>query len=103
MKINRRKFITTGAIAAAGLSALSNRPSFAKIHASVKRHNRIGVSTYSFWQFNGPKENQPMEYCIDQAARIGFDGVELAVRPGLPSAYKTTATTVSGAPSGLCI
>lgn len=41
------------------------------------RRNPIGVSTYSFWQFNGPKEETPMEYCIDQAARMGFDGIEL--------------------------
>lgn len=41
------------------------------------RHNPIGVSTYSFWQFNGPKEETPIEDCIDEAARLGFDGVEL--------------------------
>ena len=29
------------------------------------RHNPIGISTYSFWQFNGPKENTPIEYCIE--------------------------------------
>ena len=38
--------------------------------------NRIGVSTYSFWQFNGPKENCPIEMCIDKAAEMGFDGIE---------------------------
>ena len=41
------------------------------------RNNPIGVSTYSFWQFNGPKENTPIEQCIDQAASMGFDGIEL--------------------------
>jgi len=41
------------------------------------RHNPIGVSTYSFWQFNGPKESVPIEGCIEKAARIGFDGIEL--------------------------
>ena len=40
------------------------------------RHNPIGVSTYSFWQFNGPKENMPIETCIDKAAAMGFDGIE---------------------------
>lgn len=39
--------------------------------------NRIGVSTYSFWRFDGPKENYPIEQCIDQAAEMGFDGVEI--------------------------
>ncbi len=38
--------------------------------------NRIGVSTYSFWQFNGPKESVPIEFCIDKAAEMGFDGIE---------------------------
>lgn len=41
------------------------------------KHNPIGVSTYSFWQFNGPKEDTPIEECIDKAAAMGFDGVEL--------------------------
>ncbi len=41
------------------------------------KHNPIGVSTYSFWQFNGPKEDVPIEQCIEKAARMGFDGIEL--------------------------
>ena len=41
------------------------------------RHNPIGVSTYSFWQFNGPKESASIESCIEKAARMGFDGIEL--------------------------
>jgi L-ribulose-5-phosphate 3-epimerase len=77
MNINRRKFIAQGTLAAAGLGILSGKPSPAKIKSPGTRHNPIGVSTYSFWQFNGPKEDKSMEYCIDQAARIGFDGVEL--------------------------
>ncbi len=36
---------------------------------------RIGVSTYSFWHFRG--EKVPIEHCIDQAAEMGFDGVEV--------------------------
>lgn len=41
------------------------------------KHNPVGVSTYSFWQFNGPKENAPIERCIEEAAAMGFDGIEL--------------------------
>lgn len=48
-----------------------------RINADMIRHNPIGVSTYSFWRFNGPKENSPIENCIEQAARMGFDGIEL--------------------------
>jgi L-ribulose-5-phosphate 3-epimerase len=36
---------------------------------------RIGVSTYSFWHFKGEKPE--IENCIDRAAAMGFDGVEI--------------------------
>jgi L-ribulose-5-phosphate 3-epimerase len=36
---------------------------------------RIGVSTYSFWHFKS--ERVPTEDCIDHAAAMGFDGVEI--------------------------
>jgi len=45
---------------------------------SSGRSNPIGVSTYSFWGFQGPKT--PIEYCIDRAAEWGFDGVEILHR-----------------------
>lgn len=47
------------------------------LKGSKVRNNPIGISTYSFWQFNGPKEDTPIETCIDEAARLGFDGIEL--------------------------
>jgi sugar phosphate isomerase/epimerase len=43
------------------------------------RRNRIGVSTYSFWQFRN-EALQDVETCIDRAAMLGFDGVELLHR-----------------------
>ncbi len=39
--------------------------------------NRIGVSTYSFWRFAGGREDYPIASCIEQAADMGFDGVEI--------------------------
>ena len=36
---------------------------------------RIGVSTYSFWHFKG--EPVDIAHCIDSAAAMGFDGVEI--------------------------
>ncbi len=42
------------------------------------RGNPIGVSTYSFWGFRGAKT--PIEDCIDHAANMGFDGVEILHR-----------------------
>lgn len=71
---NRRKFLQTAAIAATGLAAV---PVTASNSVRPKRPNPIGVSTYSFWRFSGPKEDYPIETCIDQAAAMGFDGIEL--------------------------
>ena len=85
MKNSRRKFVQSGAVAAIGslvagcnvqptedqTADTNNNPS-----PSI-RNNPIGVSTYSFWQFNGPKESVPIESCIEQAAAMGFDGIEL--------------------------
>jgi len=39
------------------------------------RRNRIGVSTYSFWQFRGTRLD--VSACVDKAAAMGFDGVEI--------------------------
>lgn len=77
--MDRRKFMNGAAMLGAGSvisgfspSNLTSTPKPKKI-----KHNPIGVSTYSFWQFNGPKENVPMELCIEKAAAMGFDGIEL--------------------------
>jgi sugar phosphate isomerase/epimerase len=39
---------------------------------------RIGVSTYSYWHFK--PEKYPIEKVIDEAAKLGFDGVEILHR-----------------------
>ncbi len=78
--IARRSFIEKAAVLGAGSALLG---STGKVFGQVpntsknKRHNPIGVSTYSFWQFNGPKEETPVEGCIEKAAAMGFDGIEL--------------------------
>lgn len=81
MDTNRRNFIKTATLATAGagivLTGCAGQTEKTETPAVAKRPtNRIGVSTYSFWRFNGPKENFPMEFCIDKAAEIGFDGIE---------------------------
>lgn len=81
MKSTRRSFIHQATLAAAaaglGISCSGGKQSPASGAVSKKiRRNRIGVSTYSFWQFNGPKENFPIEDCIEKAAAMGFDGIE---------------------------
>lgn len=79
--INRRNFLQAGALAAAGTALAGCTPKEQATGASEPkkniRHNPIGVSTYSFWQFNKPKNDPPIENIIDHAAAMGFDGVEL--------------------------
>jgi len=79
MKTKRRTFLKTAALAGAGAILPGPKTSATETtgEPNVHRRNRIGVSTYSFWQFNGPKENVPIEQCIEAAARMGFDGIEL--------------------------
>ncbi|MGB2866076.1 MAG: sugar phosphate isomerase/epimerase family protein [Sedimentisphaerales bacterium] len=78
--IKRRTFLSrsVAATAALGLGSLSSTTqTFAgQSDAESRRPNPIAVSTYSFWRF---KKNLklPIETCIDEAARMGFDGVDL--------------------------
>ena len=82
--INRRTFLASS-LGAAVLSINSRLPGQAKAAESsgqtecTHRSNPIAVSTYSFWRF---KRNLklPIEECIDQAAEMGFDGVEILHR-----------------------
>lgn len=73
---NRREFI--GAAGAAAFLA-STTPPLQAAPETKPRPNRIGVSTYSFWQFNR-KEMRSIEACIEMAAEMGFDGVEILHR-----------------------
>jgi L-ribulose-5-phosphate 3-epimerase len=78
--MNRRKFLASSATAAAGLGVLGNQAVQAQslappAGAGARPGNPIGVSTYSFWHFEGAPKT--IEYCIDQAAEMGFDGVEI--------------------------
>ena len=46
--------------------------------SSVRKPIRLAVSTYSYWHFRTPR--YPIEKVIDDAARLGFDGVEILHR-----------------------
>ena len=80
MHIDRRHFLTGSASVVLGAASLQNAvaddPS-----TGVKPQlgNLIGVSTYSFWQFKN-EPNRNIEKCIDLAADMGFDGVEILHR-----------------------
>jgi sugar phosphate isomerase/epimerase len=81
MKNTRRNFLKNSLMAGSVLASAGCASSVSEekntSNSKEIRHNPIGVSTYSFWQFNGPREETPIEYCIEQAARLGFDGIEL--------------------------
>lgn len=69
--ISRRGFVQS-----AGLAGL---PALARADAPVPRkRQRIAVSTYSYWHFT--PERYPIEKVIEDAARAGFDGVEVLHR-----------------------
>jgi L-ribulose-5-phosphate 3-epimerase len=70
MSIPRRQFLA--ASLAAPAVSLAAQPEPQKPQA---RPLRIGASTYSFWHFKGEKPD--LHQCIDAAARLGFDGVEI--------------------------
>lgn len=83
MNSSRRSFIQKASIMSAaagfGISCTGGKQTpVEEANSTPKKihRNKIGVSTYSFWQFNGPKENSTIEDCIDKAAAMGFDGIE---------------------------
>jgi sugar phosphate isomerase/epimerase len=88
MRINRRDFgelafrgLGVAALAAAeGVAAESDSAPADETSAGTAnaagRANPIAVSTYSFWRFRDDSKLS-IERCIDEAARLGFDGVEI--------------------------
>lgn len=69
MSPTRRRFL-----AAAAATAAAAHPA-----PAARRKTHIGVSTYSFWQFYRPAYRDAAA-CIDLAAEMGFDGVEILLR-----------------------
>ena len=74
MPVTRRDVFKAAGTAAA--IALPNSGTAAP--AAEERRQRFAVSTYSYWHFK--PEKYPIEQVIDDAARIGFDGVEVLHR-----------------------
>ncbi len=88
MRTDRRQFLSGSASAVIGLAGLStvnaDEPRDAVSKTLVSKPgtwngNRIAVSTYSFWQFKN-ESLRSIENCIDLAADMGFDGVEILHR-----------------------
>jgi sugar phosphate isomerase/epimerase len=77
---SRRQFLKCSSAAAAVVTAVGGRDALHDAKAATPPPPRIpiGVSTYSYWHFT--KEKFPIEKVIEDAARLGFDGVEILHR-----------------------
>jgi L-ribulose-5-phosphate 3-epimerase len=81
MSLTRRNLLKQSLAGAAALSTattLKNTDPFPIQSATTPPRLRIGVSTYSYWHFD--KVKYPIEKVIENAARLGFDGVEILHR-----------------------
>ena len=74
-QVDRRAFIAGSVAALAGVATTGG----AAESTAVRRGNRIAVATYSFWRFKEGLK-MPIEQCIDEAARMGFDAVDILLR-----------------------
>jgi len=79
MSLDRRKFLSQSVAAvpavALGMASAEANAAEGPMRAAVRR-TPIAVSTYSFWRFRDDSKLS-IEACIDEAARMGFDGVEI--------------------------
>jgi sugar phosphate isomerase/epimerase len=78
MSLDRRQFLAASA-AITGTAGV--RPPLARAdeQKTAPHPTRIGVSTYSFWQFRN-NNLRDLEKCIDLAGEMGFDAVEILHR-----------------------
>ena len=83
--MNRRQFLNQTGALAVGVAAAPTARAWGSTKQRQEQEvpvadkfvpNRIAVSTYSFFTFRGGSKLS-MPQCIDAAARMGFDGVEL--------------------------
>src|SRR4051794_25092954 len=76
---SRRNWLKTSALAGAALLAgKSHAETAEQIPAPAARRIPLAVSTYSYWHFQ--EQKYPVEKVIEDAARLGFDGVEILHR-----------------------
>jgi len=75
MKLSRNNFLR---IAGASLAAVSI-PSLAEAEPTQpKPRIKLSVSSYSYWHFK--KEKYPIEKVIDEAAKVGVEGIDILHR-----------------------
>ena len=78
--MRRRELLQLGgAVLVAGAGVGQTKAATAQPAGGASRPRiSIAVSTYSYWHFRAPK--YPVEQVIEDAARLGFDGVEILHR-----------------------
>ena len=87
----RRDFLKKSAIAGLGVAGLAAACSPKKTKSEVKaniRPNPIGVSSYSFWQFDGPKEERSMKDAYEKPVLVKHEplrDVTAGDTPGIPA------------------
>jgi len=74
-QVHRRAFIAGSVAALTGAAGHVGEAASAS-ESRTQRGNPIAVATYSFWRFKQGMK-MPIETCIDEAARLGFEGVDL--------------------------
>lgn len=75
MSISRRHLLAAGAATTAAACANTETPAASEPAAPSGPRIPLAVSTYSYWHFED--EKYPCEKVIENAAKIGFDGVEI--------------------------
>ncbi|MEZ5351184.1 MAG: TIM barrel protein [Bryobacteraceae bacterium] len=78
MNISRRSLVSASAALVPAASLVPGPTGSLAAAPTAPHRTKLGVSTYSYWHFS--KEKYPIEKVIDNAARIGFDGVEILHR-----------------------
>lgn len=74
--LDRRKFLVSSAAVAAGVATGCGTGGKTDGELACANANPIAVATYSFWRFQDGLKF-PIEKCIDLAAEMGFDGVDV--------------------------
>ena len=75
MKLTRRTFLASAALAGAGLTLETPAAPAAR---PARKRIKLGVSSYSYWHFKTTKV--PIETVIDKAAELGVEGVDILHR-----------------------
>jgi L-ribulose-5-phosphate 3-epimerase len=75
--MDRRTFLRTTAVSTAVLTATGAAPAKTDaLPSGARKGNPIAVSTYSYWRY-GVGKRLTIAECIELAAEMGFDGVEI--------------------------